>query len=184
MQHRTASAVLALVCLALVASAAPVARADDCGGRSVVTVIAPGATWSVDLRWSDSARSWQRRYVIKGVPGDWRPMPHLGDHAHLVVFIPAKGPSFAVLNASAERDDADRLLVLTSLDGVLPARFQRYGLADLLTKDELPMVRRSISHVHWLRGGEADPPYGFDEDGTTLVLTVMSGRQVRVPLLP
>lgn len=175
-------AVLALAIAALLPLAAAPARADDCAGRTVEVVNPPGATWSIELRWVEGTRSWQRRTVGVGMPDDWRPMPHLGAHAHLVVVTAKTAPFFAVIDTSAEHQSERRVLVQTSLDGVAPAMFRALGFDTLLTPAEALLVTRSISHTHWLFADP--PPWSYGADGDTLRLKVISGREVAIPLVP
>ncbi|MCC6622655.1 MAG: hypothetical protein IT385_15440 [Deltaproteobacteria bacterium] len=169
-----------LLTLALLASSA---RADDCGGRSVVTVHAGASAtgqsaspW-VELRWSasrDAPARWEARV------GSAASLPLPGpegtdDHAHLVVVAPRTERHFAVIDAAADHEAARRVRVYDARLRLVLA----LGLEDLMTADELARVSRSVSHIRWLA---PEDPIRLDPDGETMHLALASGRVVSVAL--
>lgn len=111
-------------------------------------------------------------------------IPQLASHAHPHLFLSGDGAQFAVLDDHAETRYENRVLIFLT-NGKLIASL---GVTDILNKDELSSVRRSVNHLTWLG---FDPTTWDRETRTydiyskmnnTITLTTPSMRKVAISL--
>ncbi|MDE0864632.1 MAG: hypothetical protein OSA98_12660 [Rubripirellula sp.] len=189
--------------LMVVLSLAPVLGAGSShvfADRCVVgsSVAAFNQRFTVDGRWDpQSGWSYSLSSLETGKTQDG-PLSLIGRHAHLHFFLSADGKRFAVLDATAGRHLANRLMTYTS-DGKL---ISSLGVRDLLTPSEQAKIMFSVSHLRWLKWDPepqfsdavveqerdsvilpAANPYGkYNSQKKMITFTTLAGRKVSVAL--
>ncbi len=173
-----------------------VAMADRCIGRSSVAAI--NGDFKIDAKVDQKNNSWN--YVLTNTKtGKVRtgPLPLITKHAHLDFFINAKGNRFAVMNSTGGTHLENRFMVYDSTGKLISS----LGIKDILTPFEQYKICRTVSHMHWLKGGKkpkvglkmieakvkvkpAKPitnPYGVVK-GNLVALETLQGRKVVISL--
>lgn len=166
-----------LCACAVGAAALTVARdasADDCGGTSLESVADPKATHKVSLSFNRKTKRWDATIVTSaGARSVTLDGPN--DHAHLVLAVVRGADRFALVEAAAGHERADRVRVYDTTGKLRRA----ISMDDILTKAEQKQLTASISHLQWLA---KSPGVTLGTDGTSIGLQVIGGRTAPLDL--
>jgi hypothetical protein len=166
---RWSAALLLGLAMALVPRGA--AADDEASEQTVRVETASGAAARLTVRYDQ--KQWRFDWRAGSTRHRGR-LARIPQHAHLAVFVPAKGDRFVVVDTHAGHRHRDRILIYAS-DGTLVKSF---GLADLFTRAELDRIPISVSHLWWL---DSSKPCGATaRHGDVVVLPTAVGATVEV----
>jgi hypothetical protein len=149
------------------------ARPDKCKPSADAGVSQDGTIRVVPT--TEGTFEWQR----KGTDGAFK-TEHKAElvkvgHPHLRAFVFDSG-TFVVVNTSGGLEETNRVVFYEPTGKVI----RSLSIAELMTAEEMKSIKKSVSHIHWLKVEKSEYSMGASEKEHCFWLVTVTGRRVRI----